>query len=93
MKKLGFIYETTDSLRGIRYCIDWEALSKEYDAFHLTEDAMLQMRLEVPGYRKFVDFYHWDVETYLLFNLDCIDEGSMNYIDLNYEREAKEDDD
>lgn len=53
--------------------IDFEKLSKDYDALWITEEA-----LNVLGTFEILDdfvlgpLYGWDVETVLLFNLDCI---------------------
>ena len=63
--------------------IDWEMLSRDYDAFHLTKKAFLEMRL--PWDRDLLkdediylgDFYSYDCESWILFNLDCINKGSI----------------
>ena len=77
--------------------IDFEKLSKDYDAFHLTEDAFYYMRL--PMYDDILkvnyttasseedkinwkpvvlnNFYSYDCETWIIFNLDCINKGSI----------------
>ena len=62
--------------------IDWVKLAKDYDAFHLTEDAFCKMRL--PLYSiiddegcELSDFYSYDCESWVLLNLDYINEGSI----------------
>ena len=64
--------------------IDWEMLSRDYDAFHLTENAFWKMRLPWdPDILKDEDgiylenFYSYDCESWILFNLDCINKGSI----------------
>lgn len=53
--------------------LNFEAMSKDYDAFHLTDNA---------AYHLAEDFYSYDVESYILFNLDCIDKDSIEVITL-----------
>lgn len=64
--------------------IDWKKLSRDYDAFHLTEGAFWKMRLpfdesilkdENGNYLE--NFYSYDCESWILFNLDCINRGSI----------------
>lgn len=63
--------------------IDWKKLSKDYDAFHLTERAFWEMRLPLSNILKCEDgselcnFYSYDCESWILFNLDCINWGSV----------------
>ena len=63
--------------------IDWKKLSKDYDAFHLTERAFWEMRLplsnilECEDGSELCDFYSYDCESWILFNLDCINWGSV----------------
>lgn len=68
--------------------IDFYKMSLDYDAFHLTSRANEKMRLPCPGempeadldlfYKDNVDsFYTYDAETWILFNIDCIDQGSI----------------
>ncbi len=63
--------------------IDWKKLSKDYDAFHLTEWAFWEMRLplsnilECEDGSELCDFYSYDCESWILFNLDCINWGSV----------------
>ena len=81
--------------------INFEKLSKDYDAFHLTEDAFLQMRLMYlqlftrTTHKVVADFYDYDCETWIIFNYDIINQGSiMNhnipiYIDEDEEDEEE----
>ena len=63
--------------------IDFKKLSKDYDAFHLTEDAFLQMRLMYlqlftrTTHKVMADFYSYDCETWIIFNYDIINQGSI----------------
>lgn len=72
--------------------IDWEALALDYDAFHLTKIAFLRMRLPLNSNllrddngNRLENFYSYDCETWILFNLDCINKGSI----LNYSTGVK----
>jgi hypothetical protein len=63
-----------------RYCLDFEKISKEYDAFHLTEKAFYELRLPIDeGFYKlkYEDFYNYDAETWIIFNLNAINKGSV----------------
>lgn len=69
-----------------RRIIDFKKLANDYDAFHLTESAFWEMRFPLfrrgDWYRdeegiEFGDFYSYDCETWILFNLDCINKGSI----------------
>lgn len=64
--------------------IDFEKLSQDYDAFHLTEDAFCEMRIIYPPiyrrnipHRMLADFYSYDCETWIIFNYDIINQGSI----------------
>lgn len=64
--------------------IDFKKLSKDYDAFHLTEDAFYKMRIIYPPiyrrnipHRMLADFYDYDCETWIIFNYDIINQGSI----------------
>lgn len=66
--------------------IDWEKLAKDYDAFYLSRNAVIEMRMFIDqDKRNLVDFFNWDVETMLVLNPNCIDMDSVEYFD---EREA-----
>ena len=66
-----------------KYCLDFEKISKEYDAFHLTEDAFWKMRLPICGpaceiYDLDYDtFYSYDAESWIIFNLNAINKASI----------------
>ena len=75
--------------------IDFYKLSQDYDAFHLTEEAFWKMRL--PGFmsteeeweffyeKHNADFYSYDAESWIIFNLECINEGSiLNHNNVEY---------
>lgn len=47
--------------------IDFEAVSRDYDAIHLTDEGQWATRDTYP-----YDLYGWDVESYLIMNLDCV---------------------
>lgn len=54
--------------------IDFEQLSKEYDALWVTEEAIEKLgSIDLLGDFCLGPLNGWDVETVLLFNLDCIE--------------------
>ena len=63
--------------------IDFKKLSEDYDAFHLTEDAFWEMRLMYfdlftrATHKIMADFYSYDCETWIIFNYDIINQGSI----------------
>lgn len=62
--------------------IDWEKLCLDYDAFHITREAICRMRLPLNGITdedgiELDNFYSYDCESWILFNLDCINQGSI----------------
>ena len=65
--------------------IDFFNLSNDFDAFHLSEDAFWSMRMpwkpiEMELNNKTYDlanFYSYDCETWILFNLDCINKETI----------------
>lgn len=70
--------------------IDWVKLSMDYDAFHLTRNAFRLMRLpyktdilkdEDGNYME--DFYSYKCESWILFNLDCINMDSVLSHNIN----------
>lgn len=70
--------------------IDWIKLSMDYDAFHLTKKAFWLMRLpygtdilkdEDGNYME--NFYSYDCETWIIFNLDCVNMGSIFNHNIN----------
>ena len=61
------------------YSLDFSKISKDYDAFHLTRKAFWEMRIkfiECDG-KKYRDFYSYDAESWIIFNPDCINYGSV----------------
>jgi len=74
--------------------IDFDKLKLDYDAFHLTEEGFYELRLLFNEYRTeegktyYIDnFYSYDCETWIIFNLDCINKGSIQNICLKYKEE------
>ena len=68
--------------------VDWDLVAKDFDAFHLTKEGYLNLRSLSPvfymGDRICVsDFSSYDCETWILFNLNCIDENTIETICLN----------
>jgi hypothetical protein len=62
------------------YCLDFKEISKDYDAFHLTENGFwsLRMRLDSVLYNlKYDTFYSYDAESWIIFNMNCINKGSI----------------
>ena len=63
--------------------IDFKKLSEDYDAFHLTEDAFCVMRLMYfdlftrTTHKIMADFYSYDCETWIIFNYNIINQGSI----------------
>lgn len=74
-------YSTTNTRYKEFISVDWEKLSKDYDAFHLSLDMFYELR-KFKYYRN-MDFYSWDCESYLIFNFDCIDQESIQYIQID----------
>lgn len=68
--------------------LNWESISEDYDAFHLTKSAICSMRMPLNQLEKngerLSDFYSWDVESWVMFNLDCIDRDSIQKLDNLY---------
>ena len=69
-----------------KYQLDFYKISKDFDAFHLTEKAFYELRL--PFFNDIFDvlynlhydnFYSYDAETWIIFNSDCINKGSVLY--------------
>ena len=60
--------------------LDFVKISKDYDAFHLTLEAFWSMKLPMDKefYNlKFRDFYSYDTESWVIFNLNAINKGSI----------------
>ena len=84
---------------GFITSLNFVDLSKDYDAFHLTYDGLCSLRsdidiffraggdsnnLMVRFFKNHRDFYSYDAETWILFNLDCINKGSiLNHDNVN----------
>lgn len=45
--------------------LDWEKIAKDYDGCYVTEEGIEQL---------YNPLYGWDVESIVLFNLDCVEE-------------------
>lgn len=72
--------------------IDWNKFAKDYDAFHITEDAFYELRFlychvvdDNGNEIRIKDFYSYDCETWIIFNLDCINQGSIVNISVHLE--------
>ena len=68
--------------------VDWNFIAKDFDAFHLTKEGYLNLRSLSPvfymGDRICVsDFSSYYCETWIIFNLNCIDENTIETICLN----------
>ena len=57
--------------------IDFYKLSKDYDAFHLTSDDFWSMRYVDMRKHCYTGFYWYDCESWIIFNLECINMGSI----------------
>lgn len=83
---------------GFKTALNFVDLSKDYDAFHLTYDGYRSLRSEFDiffmsrgdsddmfkFFKNHKDFYAYDAETWILFNLDCINKGSiLNHDNVN----------
>ena len=78
----------------IRSFINFEKLSKDYDAFHLTKDAFYEMRMSMFTDRlnlnqsqqiRCADFYSYDCETWIIFKFDSIDQTTIQHHEFNVE--------
>ena len=68
--------------------IDWNLVSQDYDALHLTKQGFQLLRSLSSIFLLdkdicVADFSAYDCETWVLFNLDCIDEDTIEEICLN----------
>lgn len=57
--------------------INFEKLSKDYDAMYLTPKGL------VDNYSQKLNFNSWDISSILILNADCIDTKSITYTKLN----------
>lgn len=76
-----------------KLCLNFENISKEYDAFHLTRDTFYELRSMYLKINEHVirNFYSYDAETWIIFNPDCINRDSIkfhNNVKLDYEYES-----
>lgn len=78
-----------------RYVLDFDKISKDYDAVFLTESAAWTMHLYLQSRNDYADFNSWDVESIVILNFDAIDLSSCECkINKNYKKyleELKED--
>lgn len=79
------ILKTYSRIVEEKMALDFEKLSKDYDVIHLTENAVNEMRF-ILDYRNIIDFYSWDCESFIIFNLDCIDMDNSQVVEINYEK-------
>ena len=79
----NYFIEYKDDDISDKVYIDFEELSEDYDAFHLTEDAFWEIRLMYfdlftrTTHKVMADFYSYDCETWIIFNYDIINQGSI----------------
>lgn len=59
--------------------LDFEKISKEYDALYLTVKGQIETRFGMDWFSS-LNLYGWDCETMLVFNFDCIE--NQQYVDL-----------
>lgn len=76
--------------------LDFEAMQKDFDAFHLTKRGFLKLRSMYPYERRFgqfkiCDFYSYDCESWIIFDYDCIDQSSIWVHDNLYDTEYYKD--
>lgn len=69
--------------------VDWNKFKNDYDAFHLTLNGFFDLRLIYDDDRYFDNcriqhFYAYDAETWIIFNFDCINLGSVRNVSLSY---------
>lgn len=60
-------------LFDIKYLIDYEKLSKNYDALWVTTKVLFELEEKSYMQQYLNPLFGWDVETVLLFNLNCIE--------------------
>lgn len=60
-------YKLEDAITQTLAIIDYEVMSKDYDGIYMTREGEADTRFSNPS------LYGWDVESLLLFNLDCIE--------------------
>ena len=81
-KILDPVYKNIGARGYVRYCLDFVKIAEDFDAFHLTEDAFWELRMpyDISFHElNYSDFYSYDAESWIIFNSDCINEGSIFY--------------
>ena len=63
----------------IVHALDFEAIAKDYDAIHLTEDGEIATRSPLG---KTLSLSGWDIESMFILNSECIDEDSIQEIEI-----------
>ena len=73
------IYKHLPYENSLTYSLNFSRISKDFDAFHLTRDVFLELRLKLVRCEDilFEDFYSYDAESWIIFNPDCINYGSV----------------
>lgn len=64
-------YKLDNPKINYKTAIDFEKISKDYDAIHLTSNGQINTRFGD------YDLYGWDVDSLLVLNFDCIDTNSI----------------
>ena len=85
LEKYSCVYEMYSKKKGL----DFEKLSQYYDAIHLTQNAVIEMRF-ILSHNDILDFYSWDCESFVLFNLDCINQNSIEQVEIKYDLKEEE---
>lgn len=75
-------YSMIDDVVSWEKIINWTLLASDFDAFHLSSNAFWRLRLplrrlEDKEGNRLADFYAYDCETWIIFNLDCINKDSI----------------
>jgi len=55
-------------------CLDFESMTKDYDAVHLTTNGLSETHLSLPN------LYGWDCESVLILNKECIVLDELAYL-------------
>ena len=73
------IYKHLPYENSLTYSLNFSRISKDFDAFHLTRNVFLELRLKLIKCEDilFEDFYSYDAESWIIFNPDCINYGSV----------------
>lgn len=62
------VYEYKNSIISYNKSLDFEKISKDYDAVYLTKNGQYETRFSMPN------LYGWDIECMLVMNLDILEE-------------------